>query len=115
MIITSMIAGIPPGVENAKTGLDRFFHYARESKKLGGGTVSSIELPGVSGAAVWQYTPLADAGLWSPARCLQMLAVEHAYKLCEYVRGHDWRAVMMIVGKVAAGETEVRTPDELAS
>ena len=112
MIITGMIAGAPASAENVQPGLDRFFRYARESRVLGGGDAPSLDLHGVSGAAVWQYTPQPDVAFWSPGKCLQMLAVEHACKHDEYVRAHDWRMVTMIVEKVVAGLVEVRSPDQ---
>jgi hypothetical protein len=99
MVITGMISGAPTSVSDYEPGLDRFFLYGPKSETLDGKTVESIALPGVSGAAVWQYTPFEGAGMWSPDKCLQMLAVENAYKADEYVRAHDWRMVLEIVHK----------------
>ena len=95
MVLTRLLREVPASAmepENkgaevfpVNKGVDLFFECQREATNLIGEPEEMIALEGISGTSVWQYTDFKGS-IWSPERCVRIVAVESACKKEEYIR-----------------------------
>ncbi|WP_208280498.1 trypsin-like peptidase domain-containing protein [Massilia oculi] len=81
--------------------LDMFFDYGKKAQKVGGGEIDSPELPGVSGASVWQIGQVD--GIWTPEAAVRVVGVQSSYKHSEFFRAKSWLAVAQVLDQIDEG------------
>lgn len=84
----------PPVIQE----LDLFFDYAREATSVKGEKVQTPELPGVSGASVWEIRGVS--GVWSPEAATRVVGIQSAYLHSKYIRVKSWWAVAKVLEQV---------------
>lgn len=75
------------------TELDLFFHYDDTTTTLYGKELETSELPGTSGASVWQIVDETKSGIWSPESAIKVVGVQSSYLRTRYFRAKNWWAV----------------------
>jgi len=75
--------------------LDLFFDYSREAKSVSGQVIKTPELPGVSGASVWELRP--SSGVWAPEKVTRVVGIQSAYLHSKYIRAKSWWAVAKVL------------------
>lgn len=78
--------------------LDLFYDYGRQATLLNGEEVETPELPGVSGASIWELRPLR--GLWTPEEATRVVGIQSAYTHSKYIRAKSWWAVAKVLEQV---------------
>lgn len=92
-IYTERLASIPTGAKKpVDPSLDLFFSYDRSAESLDGKSMSTPELPGTSGASVWELKS-SNSGVWTPESSVMVVGVQSAYIHSKYFRAKSWRAV----------------------
>jgi len=81
-------------------GLDLFFDYSLEATSVAGKNIQTPELPGVSGASVWEL--VAVRGVWTPEAATRVIGVQSAYVHSKYIRVKTWWAVAKVLEKADA-------------
>lgn len=90
-------------------GLDLFFHYDDSTTTLYGKELETPELPGASGASVWQIHNDTKTGIWSPELAVKVVGVQSSYLRNRYFRAKNWWAVakaFSIIDDELAGHLE---------
>lgn len=91
---TQRIREIPNEAEKpVYSDLDLFFHYDDSTTTLGGKKLETPELPGTSGASVWQVVNDSKTELWSPEATIKVIGVQSSYMRSRYFRAKNWWAV----------------------
>lgn len=83
-------------------GLDYFFDYARTATTVTGAEINAPELPGVSGASVWQEHDGRPPTVWTPEAAFRVIGVQSAYLHSKYIRIKSWTAVAKVLTQVDA-------------
>ncbi len=78
--------------------LDLFFVYEEQAISVSGATVSTPELPGVSGASIWELR--STSGIWSPEKVARVVGIQSAYIHSKYLRATRWWAVAKVLEQV---------------
>ncbi len=73
--------------------LDLFFHYDDTATTLYGKELETSELPGTSGASVWQIDNETRLGIWSPELAIKVVGIQSSYLRNKYFRAKNWWAV----------------------
>ncbi len=73
--------------------LDLFFNYDNTVTTLYGKELETSELPGTSGASVWQIDNETRLGIWSPELAIKVVGVQSSYLRNKYFRAKNWWAV----------------------
>lgn len=73
--------------------LDLFFNYDDTATTLYGKKLETSELPGTSGASVWQIDNETGLGIWSPELAIKVVRVQSSYLRNKYFRAKNWLAV----------------------
>jgi hypothetical protein len=81
-------------------GLDYFFEYARTATTVTGAEINAPELPGVSGASVWQEHDRWPSTVWTPETSFRVIGVQSAYLHSKYIRVKSWTAVAKVLTQV---------------
>lgn len=76
-------------------GLDLFFDYGYEATSVSGEAIRTPELPGVSGASIWELRPVS--GIWTPEAATRVVGIQSAYIHSKYIRAKNWWAVAKIL------------------
>lgn len=76
--------------------LDIFFDYGHEATSLAGQAVKTPELPGTSGASVWELKPVTN-GVWTPEAATRVVGIQSSYIHSEYFRAKNWWAVARVL------------------
>jgi hypothetical protein len=79
--------------------IDMFFHLDEEATKLDGSMAKVPKLPGVSGASIWEASPISSA-IWTPQGFLKIVGVQSAYRPGKYIRAINWLGVAEIFRKI---------------
>lgn len=99
---TQRIPEIPVEAERpVDPELDLFFDYAKTALLESGKEVNTPELPGVSGASVWQARDPASP-IWTPEGAYAVVAVQSAYIHSKYIRAKSWWAVAKVLEQIDA-------------
>lgn len=97
---TQRLPDIPPQAEKPVIeDLDLFFDYGHHAQSLDGETVLTPELPGVSGASIWEFTQPTFT-IWSPDQNVRVVGIQSAYRHSNYIRAKSWWAVAMVLEQV---------------
>lgn len=80
--------------------LDLFFDYGHEATSITGKQVATPELPGVSGASVWEHKPTSTA-VWTPESVVRVVGVQSAYVHSKYFRAKNWWAVAKVLEQIS--------------
>lgn len=81
--------------------LDLFFEYGHDAISITGKPVATPELPGVSGASVWELKPPSE-GMWTPEKLTRVVGIQSAYVHSKYFRAKNWLAVAQVLELVDA-------------
>ncbi|MCA8043593.1 hypothetical protein [Burkholderia seminalis] len=76
--------------------LDLFFDYSDEGTSITGETVQTPELPGVSGASIWELVS-STSSVWSPEAVTRVVGIQSAYVHSKYIRAKSWWAVAKVL------------------
>lgn len=76
--------------------LDIFFDYGHDATSLSGNPVTTPELPGTSGASVWELKPVLD-GVWTPEAATRVVGIQSSYIHSKYFRAKNWLAVAKVL------------------
>lgn len=74
--------------------LDLFFDYGHEATSVLGEAIKTPELPGVSGASIWELRPVS--GVWTPETATRVVGIQSAYIHSKYIRAKNWWAVAKV-------------------
>lgn len=97
-VFSSRLTSLPSGAEKpVDLNLDLFFKYATEAETLDGRIVKAPELPGLSGASIWQYKDIQVDQVWTPESSVRIVGVQSAYAKGKYFRGKNWHAVASVL------------------
>lgn len=100
-LVTAYTQRLPsPPVETKApvfSDLDLFFDYGREATSVSGETMRTPELPGVSGASVWELRPVP--GVWTPEAATRVVGIQSAFFHSKYIRAKSWWAVAKVLGE----------------
>lgn len=103
---TERIPHIPENAEKpVDPALDLFFNYAREAEALDGKPIGTPELPGTSGASVWERKEITT-GLWSPGDAVKVIGVQSSYAHSEYFRAKSWWSVAQALKELDSALSE---------
>lgn len=80
--------------------LDLFFDYGHEATSITGKQIKTPELPGASGASVWEHKPSSTA-VWTPESVVRVVGVQSAYVHSKYFRAKNWWAVAKVLEQIA--------------
>ena len=75
--------------------LDLFFDYGHDAVSVAGEPVRTPQLPGVSGASIWELRPVS--GLWTPEAATRVVGIQSAYIHSKYIRAKNWWAVAKVL------------------
>ena len=75
--------------------LDLFFDYGHDATSVTGQPVKTPELPGVSGASVWELR--SAPGVWTPETATRVIGIQTAYVHSKYFRAKNWWAVAKVL------------------
>jgi hypothetical protein len=78
--------------------LDLFFEYGHDATSVTGAPVKTPELPGVSGASVWELRTVN--GVWTPEAATRVVGIQSAYRHTKYFRAKSWWAVAKVLEQV---------------
>jgi hypothetical protein len=96
-VYTQRLPSVPPEAKKpVDPDIDLFFDYAQHATSLDGKEVSTPELPGASGASVWEYRKGLSA-VWHPEDSLAVVGVQSAYIHSKYFRATNWLAVAKVL------------------
>jgi hypothetical protein len=96
-VYTQRIPSVPPEASHPVTpGLDLFYDYGYEGTSLSGETVRTPELPGVSGASIWELAPNAPL-VWSAEAVTRVVGIQSAFIHSKYIRAMSWLAVAKVL------------------
>lgn len=84
--------------------LDLFFEYSREATSVSGEPIQTPELPGVSGASIWELRPVP--GVWAPESATRIVGIQSSYVHSKYIRGKSWWAVAKVLEQADTGLAE---------
>ncbi|KDR26211.1 MULTISPECIES: hypothetical protein [Caballeronia] len=94
---TQRMRSVPSGAEDPIVpGLDLFFDYSGEATSVTGQPIQTPELPGVSGASIWEVVDNVS-GVWSPEAATRVVGVQSAYIHSKYIRAKSWLAVAQVL------------------
>lgn len=97
---TQRIAVVPSEVKQpVDQDLDLFFEYGHEGMSITGKQIRTPELPGTSGAAVWEYKPVV-ASIWNPESIVRVVGVQSSYVHSKYYRAKSWWAVAKVLEEI---------------
>jgi hypothetical protein len=82
------------------TKLDLFFDYGSEATSITGGIIQTPELPGTSGASVWERKVIEPLSVWTPEASVRVVGVQSSYIHKKYFRATDWRAVANVIAMI---------------
>jgi hypothetical protein len=107
---TQRLPVVPPQAKKPVIeDLDLFFDYGHQAQSLEGETVLTPELPGVSGASIWEITHPTST-IWSPDQNVRVVGIQSAFRHSNYIRAKNWWAVAMVLEQVdELLASEVRT------
>ncbi len=80
--------------------LDLFFNYDNTVTTLYGKELETSELPGTSGASVWQIDNETRLGIWSPELAIKVVGVQSSYLRNKYFRAKNWWAVAKAFSRI---------------
>lgn len=93
---TVRLPDVPVEAEPPVTGeLDLFFDYGHDAKSVTGELVKTPELPGVSGASVWELKPVQE--IWTPEAATRVVGIQSSYIHSKYFRAKSWWAVARLL------------------
>lgn len=96
-VYTQRIPDIPPEAELPVTAdLDLFYDYGSEGMSVTGETVRTPELPGVSGASVWELASSAPS-VWSADAVTRVVGIQSAFMHSKYIRATSWWAIAKVL------------------
>lgn len=99
---TQRIPEIPADAERpVDPQLDLFFDYAKTAYLESGKEVNTPELPGVSGASIWQARD-PSSPIWTPEGSFAVVGVQSAYIHSKYIRAKSWWAVAKVLEQIDA-------------
>lgn len=75
--------------------LDLFFDYGYEATSVTGESVKTPELPGVSGASIWELRPIS--GVWTPETATRVVGIQSAFRHSKYIRAKSWWALAKVL------------------
>lgn len=75
--------------------LDLFFDYGHDATSVTGQPMKTPEMPGVSGASVWELRPAS--GVWAPENATRVVGIQSAYLHSKYLRAKNWWAVAKVL------------------
>lgn len=75
--------------------LDLFFDYGLDATSVNGEAVKTPELPGVSGASIWELRPAS--GIWTPETATRVVGIQSAFVHSKYIRAKSWWAVAKVL------------------
>jgi hypothetical protein len=81
--------------------LDLFFDYGKKAVSTSGIEIDTPELPGVSGASIWQPREFVGT-IWTPEAALSVVGVQSSYIHSKYIRAKSWWAVAKVLEKIDA-------------
>lgn len=94
---TKRMPYVPPEAEKpVDPRLDLFFEYGFDGTSLTGKIVKTPELPGTSGASVWEVRPVLN-GLWTVEKATRVVGVQSGYIHGNYFRAKSWWAVALVL------------------
>ncbi len=104
---TQRIPEVPPEAQPPIVSeLDLFFDYGHDAISIAGKDVRTPELPGCSGASVWEIKQTSP-GIWTPESVVRVVGVQSAYVHSKYFRAKSWWAVAKILEKIDVQIAEV--------
>ena len=60
-----------------------------------GEPIKTPELPGVSGASIWELRPVT--GVWTPEAATRVVGIQSSYMHSKYIRAKSWWAVAKVL------------------
>ena len=92
---TQRLAAVPAEAKQPVIpAIDLFFDYSREATSVTGKVIKTPELPGVSGASIWELRPVS--GVWAPETATRVIGIQSAYFHSKYIRAKSWWAVAKV-------------------
>jgi hypothetical protein len=96
---TQRILNPPSEAKDFVEGVDLFFDYNREAISISGKVINTPELPGTSGASVWELRSL-DNEIWTPENVVAIVGVQSSYIHNKYFRAKSWLVVAEVFNQI---------------
>lgn len=78
------------GALSERPGIDLFFEFGHTAVSLTGGSVSTPDLPGVSGASVWELKTPSE-GVWAPELVASVVGIQSSvHRENKFFRAKSW-------------------------
>lgn len=102
---TQRLPSAPPEAEQPVIPeFDLFFDYSHNATSVTGKQIETPELPGVSGASIWELRSVP--GVWAPETATRVVGIQSAYVHSKYIRGKSWWAVAKVLEQADHGLAE---------
>lgn len=86
--------------------LDLFFDYGHDATSITGKKIQTPELPGASGASVWELKS-SSSPIWTPESVVRVVGVQSAFVHSKYFRAKNWWAVAKVLKQIDQNIAEV--------